>query len=100
MNLRIELGTSHTEGRKLTNCANHPSSGLRTEGLTPQLVTANRNTSMNPDLKLNFQFTSKRSKFTVVAFYCLQGLLDGGRFLLKYIFTQKLKKRPQLHKIV
>ena len=81
--MRIELGTSRTEGHALTNCANPPSSrGLKTEGLTPQLATANRNTSMNPDLKFHFQFTSKRSKFTVVAFYCLQGLLDGGRFLL------------------
>ena len=92
LNLRIELRTSHTEGRALPTALILPPQG--TEGLTPHLATANGNASMNPDLKLNFQFTGKRSKFTV----------SGGSFLLssraswwrqvsfKYIFIQELNK--------
>lgn len=55
--------------------------GLRTEGLTPQLATANRNMSMNPDLKLIFSLLAKEANSLWWLFIVFKGfLMEAGFF--------------------
>lgn len=55
--------------------------GLKTEGLTPQLATANRNMSMNPDLKLIFSLLAKEANSLWWLFIVFKGfLIEAGFF--------------------